>query len=652
LSVEARSFRSKGDSLGPLTLVPLYGVALLLQRQAGLKPSTAFLHAVASIVLVLYAAGLAGLLWWAALAVHVGGTGLLAVELLRRVRGMRTGFVVPTPYVVLAVLAAVFFAFHRNDLYFYYDEYAHWGIFVKEMLAFDSFWPADTNAMHPRYPPAAPLWQYLFNVFLLPREGFTYFGQFVLLFAPLLVLWEAIPWRHAMWSVGVLALCVLVLANFGLGVTSLYVDHVLGVWFAGTVFSFVLERSTSWPRALSFAAPVAVIALLKDAGLPFALAAAAIMAALYCRRIWPASVAYARFARPAAVFVGLIVPAWICVQGWSWNRDYVGSAEDVQSVDGIVSGLVSSAGDDDPISTEISRRFVDVFLNQQLSNDAVSSQFNAFSYGIRDLFTDRFRLTTATMLLAVVAWWIVLAVFVLTREARWTFGIVACGFLAAAVGYIVILYFSYRFAFGDRGLELSSYIRYVHTVVLPLALCAFAPLLPAFREPGTPTAWVIGGRRVPRHAALFGAALVALYVAEPPHLLPLVRPNDRHQLREVFEPVTRALQAGVGRARVWIYLPQDQPNGFIGRMLQYLLTPTPVLVERSEDFMRQSEHEIRDRWSGVDYVWIPMQLPEAIAADWARLAGGGPPAGLFHVRSSANGELEVELVTWSQLAPQ
>ena len=468
--------------MGPLTLIPLYGWALLLQRLAGLKPSTAFLHAVASVLLVLYAAGLAGVLWWGALAVHVGGTCVLAIELLRRARGAPTDWVVPTPYGVLAVLAAVFFAIHGNDLYVFYDEYAHWGIFVKEMLAFDGFWPAETNAMHPRYPPAAPLWQYLFNVFLPPKEGFAYFGQFVLLFAPLLVLWESIGWRQALWSIGVIALCALVLTNFGLGITSLYVDHVLSVWFAGTVFSFVLERSSPWPRVLWFAAPVTVIALLKDAGLPFGLVAAAIMAALYARRVWPTSTAYARVARPAAVFLCLIVPAWIGIQAWSWNRDHVGAAEDVQSVGGIVSGLASAAGDVDPTSAEIGRRFVDVFFNQQLSNDAVSWRFNAFSYDIRVLFTDRFRLTTATLLLAVVAWSILVATLVLTPQARWTFGIIACGFLANAAGYIVILYFSYRFAFGDRALELSSYTRYVHTVALPLALCAFAPLLPAFRE--------------------------------------------------------------------------------------------------------------------------------------------------------------------------
>ena len=125
-----------------------------------------------------------------------------------------------------------------------------------------------------------------------------------------------------------------------------------------------------------------------------------------------------------------------------------------------------------------------------------------------------------------------------------------------------------------------------------------------------------------------------------------MQPNERIALREAFEPVTSAVRGGVGQARLWIYLPQDQSNGFIGRMLQYLLTPTPVLVERSEGFLRRPEPEIRASWHGVDYIWIPGQLPETIAADWARLAPGGPAAGLFHIRSSADAGLVVEPVTW------
>jgi hypothetical protein len=633
--------------LGPLTLACLCGVALLLQRRVGFKPSTALLHAVALIVLLLYAAGLAGALWWGALAVHLGGTGLLASELIRRVRAAPGAWTIATPYGVLALLASVFFALHGNDHYLYYDEYAHWGIFVKEMLAFDGFWPAETNSMHPRYPPAAPLWQYLFNVFLPLNEGFTYFGQFLLLIVPLLVLWESIAWRQIWWSIGVFALCALVVTNFGLGITSLYVDHLLGVWFAGTVFSFVLERELTWPRVLWFAAPVAVIALLKDAGLLLALGAAAIIAVLYTWRAWRVRATKPRVARTAAVLLALMAPAWISVETWSWNRDYVGSAKDTYSVGGIVSGLISGSGDDSK-DAEISRRFFEVFFSQQLSNDALSRQFNEFTYGIRDLYTDRFRLTTATLFLVFVAWSIVLSLVVLKAEARWTFGIVACGFLAIAAGYIATLYFSYGFAFDDRGLELPSYSRYVHTVVLPLALCAFAPLLPAFRQSGDRPPWNIAGRPVPRHLTLFGMALVALYVLEPPYLRPLVRPNERIAVREAFEPAARAIQAAVGRAHLWLYLPQDWPNGFVGRMLQYLLTPTRVSVERSAQFLQRPEQEIHTAWTGVDYIWIPLPLPDEIASDWARLAAGAPPAGLFTVRSTANGVVEISPVTEAQ----
>src|SRR5688572_30355901 len=198
--------------MGLLTLLPILGFAAFLARKLETTLAVALLHAVSATILVLYAGGLIGVLWWSALAIHLVGVGLLGHELWRLRRNDRLP-PVSTPIAVLVVCVALFWLVHGNSVYLYYDEYAHWGVYLKEMLALDGFWLADTNSMHPRYPPAAPLWQYLFNVFLLPRESFTYFGQFVLLFAPLLVLWEAIPWRHAMWSVGVLALCVLVLRS-------------------------------------------------------------------------------------------------------------------------------------------------------------------------------------------------------------------------------------------------------------------------------------------------------------------------------------------------------------------------------------------------------------------------------------------------------
>src|SRR5262249_5528015 len=151
-------------AMGLTTLLPILGFAAFFARTLKTTLAVAMLHAVSAIVLVLYLGGLIGVLWWIALAIHLVGVGLLGHELWRLSRNDNRPQV-SIPIAVLVVCVPLFWLVHRNSAYVYYDEYAHWGVYLKEMLALDGFWLADTNSMHPRSPPAAPLWQYLFNAF-------------------------------------------------------------------------------------------------------------------------------------------------------------------------------------------------------------------------------------------------------------------------------------------------------------------------------------------------------------------------------------------------------------------------------------------------------------------------------------------------------
>ena len=51
--------------------------------------------------------------------------------------------------------------------------------------------------------------------------------------------------------------------------------------------------------------------------------------------------------------------------------------------------------------------------------------------------------------------------------------------------------------------------------------------------------------------------------------------------RAESDPLTQSVRAAAGRQRVWVFLPNDQPNEFIGRFLQFQLSPTPATIERS-----------------------------------------------------------------------
>jgi hypothetical protein len=635
--------------MGLQTLLPILGFSALFARLLGTKLSVAMLHAVSAIILVLYVGGLAQVLWWTALAVHLAGVGLLIYELWRLSRNGDQPKV-SIPIAVLALCVAFFWLVHRNSLYMLYDEYSHWGIYIKEMLALDGFWLADTNSLHPRYPPAAPLWQYLFNVFREPSEGTTYLAQFLLLLTPLLVLWERIAWRRGHWMVLILALCLVAVTNFGVGISTVYVDHVIGAWFVGTILCFVMDSPT-WRRGMVYALPLATLALLKESSFAFSLAAAAILGLLVWFQSWNHSGRPATSAVRALLTVAIItLPAVLCLRAWEWRLDHMGMPNDLEAVGDIVSGMTGDRQEvDAEQGAEITRRFLEVFSEQQLSNDSVSSEFNGFVYETRELFTDRYRLSTLGLFVTFSIWWIGLTVLVLRGPERRIWGIVASGVALTGIAYLVALYLTYRFAAGEYGLLLSSYTRYARTIALPMLIVCFAPLLPAFRGPEPERAWRILGRSAPRHSILALVGCVGLYVFETPYLRPVFEKNAVDTLRPELEPIAAAIHSAVGRSSVWLYLPNDYENRFVGHLFQYLMTPTPIHVERARAFLDREPSEVLEDWSKFDYVWLPSEVNAEIANRFAEVTGLPLIDRLFLVSTDESGKTRLEPLT-SQIA--
>jgi len=638
--------------MGPLTLLALLGVALGVGRAVRVPFAQAFFFTVAFVILALYFGALAGVLWWTALAVHVAGVTMLGLEALRRARQPAV-IAVSVPIGMLGLLCAWFAVVHGADRYVGYDEFAHWGIFIKEMVALDGFWTGATNSMHPRYPPGAPLWQYLFNAFQDYSEGRTYFAHFVLLVAPLLMLWDNLHWRQAAWILAILAFLVLATANLGLGVSTIYVDQTIGVWYLGTLLAAFTDKNLASRRVVLYAAPLAVIALLKDAGLALAVSAALIIAAMVSVRMLGSRSARLAW-KMGATLVVLLVPMLLCLTLWSWNRDAVGAAQDVQSVDGFLGGLTDrNAAGNSEVNTEIERRLEDVFLHLQLSNAAVSWEVNEFTYDMRPLFTDSYRLTTFGLLVLFPIWWAALARAALTRESRRRWLLVAGGVLITALVYVIALHYSYRFTFGSRGLDLPSYVRYVNVIALPMLLLSFCPFLPAFRDPDASPVWSVRRWSVDRNAAIYATALLTLYLAEPPHLAPIFEPNRESPGRAALEGVTAEIHKAVGESRLWVYYTGDSSHSTFSRIAMYLLTPTPTVFEPSARFFQTGDPaSIGAVWGQFDYVWIASLLPPESVSTLARFDTGNATTGLFRVRVLRTGNVALEAVLPSGRAEQ
>ncbi len=615
-----------------LSFLSITGFALGWQRWRGSSGSSAILHAVSAALVVLFLAALANTLSSAVVILLATGSFLACYECYRH---LRNGEQFPVPLGIFAVLGVLYWLLHSGSSLYYYDEYSHWGVFLREMLASKALWGADTNSMHPRYLPGTSLWQYYFAVYSGRPEGAAYLAQFVLLMTPLMVLWEKVAWRQVLWHIGLLALLIVLLFNFGHGFTSLYVDHLLGAWFAGILLNFLVERKNSNLVHLgSYLLPLAVIVLTKTTGVFFAMAVAGIIALLLLvpKTNEPQESMSRRWLRAAAFPSVTLVLCLSILFVWNSNRDSLaveaGEGEAASLLGSIVSGQSVLT---DRQQQELTRRFVEVLMHQQISKDEVSAQYNAFSYPIMSAFTERFRLTTFSMLgfslIAIfLAWYALLA-----KEIRLRWLVASLSTWLTGVVYIAGLYLGYRYASkSDYDLLLSSYVRYSHSMLLPIALFCFSPLLPLFE--GAQAKPVKLGEKlfVEKRFFIFAILLLAMYVFESPYLRPLYSEQPPHEFRVQTEPITERMRELTGNSPLWVFFPNDVENGVLGQMLQYQLSPGRVHVEETSVRLLTDPDSLREELRNWEYIWVANKNPEFQPAIEA-LIGRGLGDGLFRI---------------------
>jgi hypothetical protein len=199
------------------------------------------------------------------------------------------------------------------------------------------------------------------------------------------------------------------------------------------------------------------------------------------------------------------------------------------------------------------------------------------------------------------------------------------------VAYIGVLFMGYRFIANDQnGFNMSSYIRYAHSMLLPLLIVLSAPLIPAFRADEGAVVEVGKGIGIRRTSLVFAAALGAFLVVETPYLKPVYTTQQPPDLRLQLEPMTLALRQQIGEAPLWVYFPNTMTNGFIGQLLQFQLSPGRVEVEEDFDALSEDPDALRSRLADFDYAWFIIQTPEIDVALEA-LTGSEVTARIFRI---------------------
>lgn len=627
-----------------LSLIAVAGLAMGWRQFAGLSSGPALLHACATAILFLYAGALAGVLLPASVALLVAGVVLLIAG---GVQAYRTAAGLPIPIILFALFGLVYWLIHADSSFFYYDEYSHWGVYLREMLAHAALWDSDSNALHPRNLPGASLFQYFFAVNSNRPEGAAFLAQFVLVMSPLMVLWEKLGAKNVGWIVGLLLFVTVCLANFGHGLVSIYIDHVLGVWFAGLVLNFLYDQSERSPAQLtSYVLPLATVVLFKSTGFFYVLALSGICGLLLLlHRSVASKPLTSRLLRSAVVPLGAIALSVTLMVTWNMNRDAAGMAVPVDTTSNLAGSLLER---DSAFSAEeqqeITRRFMEVLFKQQISKNELSSQFNAFSYPMMPLYTDRFRLTTFSFLALAAVALLVQFLYLFRRDRRLQWAVASGLTWLTAVAYIGVLFMGYRFIANDQnGFNLSSYIRYSHSMLLPLLIVLFAPMVPAF-QPEDGTRIRFGDKLAVRRTSLiFAAAFGAFFVVETPYLKPVYTTQQPPDLRLQLEPMTLALRQQIGEAPLWVYFPNSMANGFIAQLLQFQLSPGRVTVEEDFDALTNNPTAVRSELADFDYAWFIIQSPEIDAA-LESLVGGEITARIFRIEKDG-GDIQLKPAT-------
>lgn len=236
------------------------------------------LTAACSVSLILYFAGLAGLLQPCAWLLLVCGLFLLIRLLFQKKLGRLF------PEFCLMAVGALLWLRYRSALLVAYDDFSHWGMIVQRMLTTHAFPAAEDRLIaFQSYPPGAACWLYDAGLFLGGSDGMLLTVQSWLVLAGIWPLFGAAEGKNAWWKRIGMAGVLLVFLSLYQGTASLMVDNLLPAVAVGALGTGILLQKQRNARGLwMVGVQLAQLCLLKDSGLFFA---AAVLALLLAARL-------------------------------------------------------------------------------------------------------------------------------------------------------------------------------------------------------------------------------------------------------------------------------------------------------------------------------------------------------------------------------
>lgn len=234
-----------------------------------------YIFVFSSLALLMYLAGLAGVLAYAAYALFGGGLILLLVLIWNKkislaynissLSALNIAFVV-----VFGAIAASLV----NTLFVHYDNFSHWAVVVKYMLVTDRI-PDAVSAIidFKSYPLGSSSFLYYIGRIVGNGEGVMLIGQAILLFASFYAVFGVIRDNKRFLLAALLGLGCASMAYFNISIriNNLLVDFLLPALALAAVGAMQSERKSCWIACLSSLPVLGLLAIVKNTGIFFAL---------------------------------------------------------------------------------------------------------------------------------------------------------------------------------------------------------------------------------------------------------------------------------------------------------------------------------------------------------------------------------------------
>ena len=240
-----------------------------------ISPRASYIFVFSAEALVMYFAGLAGVLSYAAYALF--GLGIVLFIALLINKKIALAFNVSSLSAINIAFVAVFGAIVAsliNTYFVHYDNFSHWAVVVKYMLVTNHI-PDATSAIidFKSYPLGSSSFLYYVGRIVGNSEGVMLVGQAILLFASFYAVFGAIRDQKRFLLAALLGLGCSTMAffNISIRINNLLVDFLLPALALAAIGILLVERKKFSTACLAVLPVLALLTIVKNTGIFFAL---------------------------------------------------------------------------------------------------------------------------------------------------------------------------------------------------------------------------------------------------------------------------------------------------------------------------------------------------------------------------------------------